>query len=60
VREESWLSSLHKVLGDDGNVAQKLRRGFQVPVGRVDIDVTQMSGVKHSFRSTTIRFPDVV
>ena len=42
VREESWLSSLHKVLGDDGNVAQKLRRGFQVPVGRVDIDVTQI------------------
>src|ERR1022692_2255959 len=42
VREESWLSSLHEVLGDDSNAAQKLRCGFQVPVGRVDIDMSQV------------------
>jgi len=40
VREKSWPPSLHKVLGDDGDVAQKLRRSFQVPVGGVDVDVT--------------------
>ena len=34
--------SLRKVFGNDSDVAQKLRRGFQVPVGSVDIDVTQI------------------
>jgi hypothetical protein len=29
-----------KILSDDGDVAQKLWRGFQLPVGRVDVCVT--------------------
>src|SRR5215469_14013745 len=44
VRAKSWPSSLHKVLGDKGDVTQKFRRGFQVPVGSVDVDVTQVGG----------------
>src|SRR5450759_1910628 len=42
VRARSLASSLHKVLRGDGDVEQKLGRGFQVPVGSVDVDVTQV------------------
>ena len=31
-----------KALGDDSDVAQKFGCGFQVPVGSVDVDVTEV------------------
>src|ERR1700704_4447761 len=42
VREKSWSPFSRKVLGDDGDIAQKFGRGFQVPVSSVDVDVTQV------------------
>src|SRR5215469_14997991 len=47
VREKSWLTSLRKGLSDHRDVTQKFRRGFQVPVGRVDVDVTQVGSQGH-------------
>src|SRR5947209_20112491 len=48
VRGKSFSSSLREVFGNGGNVAQKLRRGFQVPVGGIDVDVPHVrSQSKH-------------
>lgn len=42
VLEESRPSSLRKVFGDNGDVAQEFRRTLQIPIGSVDVDVTQV------------------
>src|SRR5436190_9399227 len=42
VQGKSRPPPLHKPLGNDGDVAQKFGCGFQVPVGSVDVDVTQV------------------
>src|SRR6516164_7817127 len=42
VPAKSWPPSLYEALGDDSDLAQKIGRGFQVPVGAVDVDMTQV------------------
>ena len=42
MRGKSFSSSLRKVLGDGGDIAQKFWGGFQIPVGGVDVDVAKV------------------
>src|SRR5260370_15639858 len=44
VRGRSRPPSLQKAFGNDSDLAQEFGRGFQVPVGSIDVDVTEVGG----------------
>jgi hypothetical protein len=39
-----WLPPAHKGLADTGDVPQQMWRAFQIPVGSIDVDMTEIRG----------------